>query len=76
MEWKRSMLAAFCSSRRDLTAGSRHPSIERRDRYPEIMRHLTRWHASTKLDFIHLGYEALSINTLGSDPLPGFLNVG
>jgi hypothetical protein len=23
-----------------------------------------------KLDFIHFGYEALSINTLGSDPVP------
>ena len=24
----------------------------------------------SKLDFIHFGYEALSINTLGSDPVP------
>ena len=29
-----------------------------------------------ELDFIHLGCGALSINTLGSDSLPEFLNIG
>jgi tetratricopeptide (TPR) repeat protein len=29
-----------------------------------------------KLDFVHLGYEALSINTLSFDPVPGFFNIG
>jgi hypothetical protein len=31
---------------------------------------------SSQLDFIHLGYAALSINTLGSGLAPGFLNIG
>jgi hypothetical protein len=29
-----------------------------------------------KLDFGHLEYEALSINTLSFDPVPGFFNIG
>jgi hypothetical protein len=29
-----------------------------------------------KLDFGHLGYEVLSINTLSFDPVPGFFNIG
>ena len=29
-----------------------------------------------KLDFGHLGYEALSINTLSFDPVPEFFNIG
>jgi hypothetical protein len=30
---------------------------------------------ASELDFIHLGYEVLSINALGSNAVPGFLNV-
>ena len=31
---------------------------------------------ASKLDFGHLGYEALSINTLSFDPVPEFFNIG
>ncbi len=31
---------------------------------------------ASKLDFGHLGYEALSLNTLSFDPVPGFFNIG
>ena len=35
-----------------------------------------RYAVSSELDFIHLWYEVLSINALGSNAVPGFLNVG
>ena len=36
----------------------------------EILRQRRHPARTSELDFIHFGYEALSINTLGSDPVP------
>src|SRR6266581_8230614 len=34
-----------------MTACSRHLSIEHRERHPEMVRHLTRWHPATEQSF-------------------------